>query len=111
LSIRCTTWPALKPVRLFCGKTLLALRRRLKHSRWTAWDLKSLGILDQLLPEPIGGAHANPIEAADTLKQALSQNLNVLLELSSEQRRSQRYDKFRQIGVFLKANRLKPEIL
>jgi len=66
----------------------------------TAWDLKNLGILDQLLPEPIGGAHANPIEAADTLKQALAQNLNVLLELSPEQRRQQRYDKFRQIGVF-----------
>ena len=66
----------------------------------TAWDLKNLGILDQLLPEPIGGAHADPIEAADTLKQALSQNLNVLLELSPEQRRQQRYDKFRQIGVF-----------
>ncbi len=66
----------------------------------TAWDLKNLGILDQLLPEPIGGAHAAPIEAADTLQQALAQNLNVLLELSPEQRRSQRYDKFRQIGAF-----------
>lgn len=66
----------------------------------TAWDLKKLGILDQLLPEPIGGAHAAPIEAANTLQQALAQNLNSLLELSSEQRRNQRYDKFRQIGVF-----------
>jgi acetyl-CoA carboxylase carboxyl transferase subunit alpha len=66
----------------------------------TAWDLKNLGILDQLLSEPIGGAHAAPIEAANTLKKALSQNLNVLLELSSEQRRSQRYDKFRKIGAF-----------
>ncbi len=66
----------------------------------TAWDLKNLGILDQLLPEPIGGAHADPIEAADTLKQALAQNLNVLLALSPAQRRQQRYDKFRQIGVF-----------
>ena len=66
----------------------------------TAWDLKNLGILDQLLPEPIGGAHAAPIEAADTLQQALAQNLNALLEMSAEQRRNQRYDKFRQIGVF-----------
>ncbi|MEO1620076.1 MAG: acetyl-CoA carboxylase carboxyltransferase subunit alpha [Cyanobacteria bacterium J06632_3] len=66
----------------------------------TAWDLKNLGILDQLLPEPIGGAHASPVEAADTLQQALAQNLNSLLEIDTEQRRNQRYDKFRQIGEF-----------
>ncbi|MGC1310081.1 MAG: acetyl-CoA carboxylase carboxyltransferase subunit alpha [Phormidesmis sp.] len=66
----------------------------------TAWDLKNLGILDQLLPEPIGGCHAAPIEAAHILQQALSQNLTTLLALSPEQRRSQRYDKFRQIGIF-----------
>ena len=66
----------------------------------TAWDLKSLGILDQLLPEPIGGAHAAPVEAANTLQQALSQNLNSLLEISPEERRSMRYEKFRKIGVF-----------
>lgn len=66
----------------------------------TAWDLKRLGILDQMLPEPIGGAHAAPVEAANTLQQALSQNLNSLLEMSAEDRRSLRYDKFRKIGVF-----------
>ena len=66
----------------------------------TAWDLKSLGILDQLLPEPIGGAHAAPVEAANTLHQALSQNLNSLLEIEPEERRSLRYEKFRKIGVF-----------
>ena len=66
----------------------------------TAWDLKRLGILDQMLPEPIGGAHAAPVEAADTLQQALSQNLNSLLEMSAEDRRSLRYEKFRKIGVF-----------
>ena len=66
----------------------------------TAWDLKSLGILDQLLPEPIGGAHAAPVEAANTLQQALSQNMNSLLEMSPEERRSMRYEKFRKIGVF-----------
>ena len=66
----------------------------------TAWDLKSLGILDQLLPEPIGGAHAAPVEAANTLQQALSQNLNSLLEISPDQRRQLRYEKFRKIGIF-----------
>ncbi|MEO0537143.1 MAG: acetyl-CoA carboxylase carboxyltransferase subunit alpha [Cyanobacteria bacterium P01_A01_bin.123] len=69
----------------------------------TAWDLKGLGILDQLLPEPIGGAHANPLKTAANLKSALLQNLNALLALSPDQLRQQRYDKFRQIGVFTEA--------
>ncbi|MEO0828082.1 MAG: acetyl-CoA carboxylase carboxyltransferase subunit alpha [Cyanobacteria bacterium J06639_16] len=69
----------------------------------TAWDLKGLGILDQLLPEPIGGAHANPLKTAANLKSALLQNLNDLLALSPDQLRQQRYDKFRQIGVFTEA--------
>ncbi|MEM6424384.1 MAG: acetyl-CoA carboxylase carboxyltransferase subunit alpha [Cyanobacteria bacterium P01_D01_bin.128] len=66
----------------------------------TAWDLKGLGILDQLLPEPIGGAHADPIKAAAILKAAIQQNLDDLLTLSSDELQRQRYQKFRQIGVF-----------
>ena len=66
----------------------------------TAWDLKNLGILDQLLPEPTGGAHSDPLAAATTLKQALLQNLEELTQLSSQQRRQMRYQKFRNLGVF-----------
>lgn len=66
----------------------------------TAWDLKQSGILDELLPEPIGGAHAAPLQAAETLQQALSRNLTRLLQMSADQRRTQRYEKFRQIGEF-----------
>ncbi|MBD2121982.1 acetyl-CoA carboxylase carboxyl transferase subunit alpha [Trichocoleus sp. FACHB-262] len=69
----------------------------------TAWDLKSLGILDQLLPEPIGGAHSSPLEAAATLKQALLQHLEDLSQMTNQQRRELRYQKFRNIGVFLEA--------
>jgi acetyl-CoA carboxylase carboxyl transferase subunit alpha len=67
----------------------------------TASDLKQLGILDQLLSEPIGGAHSNPVQAAAILQKALIDNLEELLQITSEQRKSQRYDKFRKIGVFL----------
>lgn len=66
----------------------------------TAWDLKNLGILDQLLPEPTGGAHSDPLVAATILKQALLQNLEELSQLSAQQRRQMRYQKFRNIGVF-----------
>lgn len=66
----------------------------------TAPDLKNLGILDHILPEPIGGAHTDPLAAATILKQALLQNLTELSQLSNQQRRTIRYQKFRRLGVF-----------
>ena len=66
----------------------------------TAADLRELGILDECLPEPIGGAHAAPIQAATTLKEALVRNLALLDQMNSADRREARYQKFRQIGRF-----------
>ncbi|MEB3177575.1 MAG: acetyl-CoA carboxylase carboxyltransferase subunit alpha [Nostocaceae cyanobacterium] len=67
----------------------------------TSHDLKNLGILDEILPEPLGGAHTDPIKAATVLKQALLRNLEDLSRLTSSERRQLRYEKFRQMGVFL----------
>lgn len=69
----------------------------------TAPDLKRLGILDQILPEPIGGAHTDPLTTAETLKAALLSNLDELSQLSVQALRDQRYQKFRNIGVFLES--------
>ncbi|EDZ94891.1 MAG: acetyl-CoA carboxylase carboxyl transferase subunit alpha [Limnospira sp. PMC 894.15] len=66
----------------------------------TAPDLKELGIIDQIVPEPDGGAHSNPLKAAEKLKQCLVRTLGELMSLTPEQRREMRYQKFRQIGVF-----------
>lgn len=66
----------------------------------TASDLQALGIVDQILPEPIGGAHANPLEATEILKAALLNNLETLTQMSGHQRREHRYQKFRKMGVF-----------
>ena len=66
----------------------------------TAKDLLSLGLMDQILPEPTGGAHSNPIEAAQTLKHSLLASLDELWRLSGQERRDLRYDKFRQMGIF-----------
>lgn len=66
----------------------------------TAPDLKQLGIIDEILPEPIGGAHANPLQAAETLKQSILNHLDELRRLTGSQRRDLRYQKFRAIGVF-----------
>ena len=67
----------------------------------TAWDLKNFGILDRIVPEPSGAAHSKPIAAADILKTALVEELEVLCAMTDSQRRDLRYQKFRRIGVFL----------
>jgi len=67
----------------------------------TSWDLKKIGIIDDVVPEPNGGAHANPLQAAENLKNALVESIDDLSQLSSQQRRKQRYEKFRSMGVFL----------
>lgn len=66
----------------------------------TATDLNQLGIIDQVLPEPIGGAHADPLQAAASLKQALIENLDELTQMTPQQRRELRYQKFRRIGMY-----------
>ena len=72
--------------------------------RITAEDLKELGILDQILLEPVGGAHSDPLGTASILKEALLQNLETLTQLTAQQRRELRYQKFRKMGVFLEAS-------
>ena len=66
----------------------------------TASDLKQLGILDVTLPEPLGGAHADPLKATEILKSALRENLEALLILTPDERQELRYQKFRRIGIF-----------
>lgn len=66
----------------------------------TAVDLKNLGILDQILPEPMGGAHSNPLEAAATLKHALLEHLEELTRMTRQQLKDWRYQKFRNMGMF-----------
>ncbi len=67
----------------------------------TAWDLKNLGILDRILPEPIGGAHAEPVKAAFVLKEALVQQLTELSTISAQELRQNRYEKFRKMGQYI----------
>ena len=66
----------------------------------TAPDLKELGIIDQILPEPSRSAHADPRGAAAILKQALTDNLEELSQMTPQQRKELRYQKFRRLGVF-----------
>ncbi len=69
--------------------------------RLTAKDALELGVIDEIVPEPLGGAHRNPAAAALAVKEALLRHLNELKALSPEALREQRYAKFRRMGVFV----------
>ncbi|MDO4574326.1 MAG: acetyl-CoA carboxylase carboxyltransferase subunit alpha [Planctomycetia bacterium] len=67
----------------------------------TSKDLKNLGVVDAVVPEPLGGAHRNPRLMAGNLKKYLRTSLRELLKQPIEKLLEERYAKFRKIGVFL----------
>lgn len=66
--------------------------------RLTAPDLLELGLVDHIVPEPVGGAHTAHRSAAQMLNKYLVEALERSLRLSSEERVAARYDKFRHMG-------------
>ncbi|NJN75907.1 MAG: acetyl-CoA carboxylase carboxyl transferase subunit alpha [Synechococcaceae cyanobacterium RL_1_2] len=66
----------------------------------TGPDLKKLGIIDEIVPEPPNSAHGAPLEAIGLLKQSLLRNLKELNRLAPNERKELRYKKFRAMGVF-----------
>ena len=66
--------------------------------RLTAVDLKDFGVIDEIIPEPPGGAHADPAGAAAAVGEAMERHLREVADLTSEERRERRYRKFRAMG-------------
>ena len=66
----------------------------------TAQDLMGLGVVDEVVPEPEGGAHRDPDLAAANLGTALRQNLEMLSALSLDDLLNRRYEKFRKLGKY-----------
>jgi len=66
----------------------------------TAIDLLQLGIVEEIIPEPVGGAHRNHEQAAVLVKAAIIKHLDDLSGLDPDQLREQRYGKYRKVGVF-----------
>ena len=64
----------------------------------TAPDLLGLGIIDEIVNEPVGGAHTDPAQATALVDIALSRALAEVSALSVEDRLNARYDKFRKMG-------------
>jgi acetyl-CoA carboxylase carboxyl transferase subunit alpha len=66
--------------------------------RLTAPDLEKLGVIDQIVPEPLGGAHRDHREAAKRLAASLSIHLKELGRMSPEELKEDRYRRFRMLG-------------
>ncbi len=71
--------------------------------RITAPSLSGFGLIDEVLPEPLGGAHRDPGAAADVLRNALLQNLDQLEKLDSEQLLAERLRRLADVGQFKEA--------
>ena len=69
----------------------------------TAPDLQRLGIVEEVVPEPQGGAHLDPEAAARLLGAAIERNVRDLLALGPDQLRAARAARFRDLGVFAEA--------
>ncbi len=67
----------------------------------TAKDLLQLKLVDEIIPEPLGGAHNDPVSAARMLKEHLLKHLTQLVALSCAELLKKRYEKFRAHGHFL----------
>src|SRR5690606_17845936 len=64
----------------------------------TAADLAQLGVIDRIVPEPVGGAHRHPGEAIAALGAALGEELDALAPVGRAEIRTQRREKFLAIG-------------
>ncbi|MCB1234426.1 MAG: acetyl-CoA carboxylase carboxyltransferase subunit alpha [Verrucomicrobiae bacterium] len=71
--------------------------------RFTSGHLREYGIVDDVIEEPLGGAHRDHHQMANRVKQYLLKQLRELNGVPGEQLVEQRYEKFRRIGVFLEA--------
>jgi acetyl-CoA carboxylase carboxyl transferase subunit alpha len=69
--------------------------------KFTSADLLRLGVVDHIIEEPLGGAHRDHHQTASRVKQYLLRSLRELLNQSRETLPQTRYEKFRQMGVFL----------
>lgn len=67
----------------------------------TAEDLLAQGIIDRIIPEPLGGAHKDHSQMANTLKAALKEELETLLKIKPEKLVQNRLEKFAKMGEFI----------
>jgi len=79
-------------------KTAITAMGQIEQSSKQITDI--IGIIDEIVPEPPGGAHLNHDEAGRLLDAYLSDALDSVRKLSCEKRLESRYEKFRKMGSF-----------
>src|SRR5690625_12477 len=78
-------------------------QRAAESMRITAPDLKELNIIDEIIPETIGGAHRDVVTQAKHIEKIIQQSLTELIPLSEEQLLEQRWEKYKKMGEFTEA--------
>jgi len=68
--------------------------------KFTSADLLNFGVIDEVIPEPLGGAHRDHRQMAATLKSTIARQLRVLGGMPTDELLERRYTKFRRIGAF-----------
>jgi len=68
--------------------------------RLTAEEALQMGLIDLIIPEPLGAAHRDPQATALSIRTAILQQLDELSQMEPDALREQRYQRFRQIGVY-----------
>jgi acetyl-CoA carboxylase carboxyl transferase subunit alpha len=66
----------------------------------TADDLIRLGIIDEVIPEPLGGAHSDPDRAGEMLRSALLKHVTELRKVKGDRLIKRRHDKFAAMGAY-----------
>lgn len=74
--------------------------RAAEQLRLTSTDMSRFGLVDDVIPEPLGGAHCNPEKMAETIKEYITKTLVELSGLSAEERTLQRIEKFSKMGFY-----------
>ena len=86
---------------LYRDRTPENVARAAEALRLTARDLYRFGVIDEVVPEPVGGAHRNPRRAGETLERAIGRHLAELKAQSLPSLLARRYEKFRRIGRYV----------
>lgn len=76
-------------------------QRAAESMKITAYDLKKLGLIDQIVPEPKGGAHHDLNQQASYLDQVIGNSLQRLEHYSADELLEKRWEKYKQMGSFL----------
>ncbi len=84
-------------------KTADFKERAAETLKLTAEDLKRFGVIDEIIPEPLGGAHRDHALAAANVKEVVLRHLKEIEPLSPGERRRARYQKFKAMGIYREA--------